>query len=169
MKTVILINKIKRMKKLFILSLNLLLFFNTYYLFGQNQNPNNRKEQYETQKIAFLSKKINFTVQEAQQFWPYYNELQEKREELQKKKRLILQKIRKDRGNIPDKELVKLADELIDLRIKESQQGKVFHEKFKSVLPIKKVLGYYQAEEQFKTFFVRQMRNNNKQRPNGNR
>lgn len=146
--------------------LNLFLFLSTS-LFGQNQGFSfkDRKEQYEAQKVAFLSKNVNFTVQEAQLFWPYYNELQGKRAELHKRKRQILQKIMQEKDKISDKELEKLSDELIGLRFKDVQFEKVYHEKFKSILPIKKVLKYYMAEEQFKTFFVRQMRNN-KRPPN---
>jgi len=140
----------------------LILFFIPVNLSGQNREPEKKREQYEAQKIAFISKKVNFTVQEAQLFWPHYNELKEKRTVLQKRKRQILQKIRQEKDKISDKELEKLSDELIDLRFKEAQFEKVYHEKFKGVLPIKKLFRYYLAEEQFKTFFVRQMRNNNR-------
>ena len=158
------------MKNTFIITLSFFMILSSSYLFGQNQDPENRKEQYEAQKIAFISKKVNFTVQEAQLFWPYYNELQQKRVELQKKKRKILQKIRQEKDEISDSELEKLSDELIQLRLKAVQAETAYHEKFKSVLPIKKVLRYYQSEEQFKTYFVRQMRNSNRQKPNqGNR
>lgn len=154
------------MKNTFILTLSLFMILSSSYLFGQNPNPENRKEQYEAQKVAFISKKVNFTVKEAQLFWPHYNELQQKRAELQKSKRKILQKIMLEKDEISDTELEKLSDELIQLRLKAVQAETTYHEKFKRVLPIKKVLRYYQSEEQFKTYFVRQIRNNNRPKPN---
>ncbi len=141
----------------------LFLFLSTNYLSGQNHDPKNKREQYESQKVAFISKHVNFTVQEAQLFWPHYNEMQEKRTDIQIKLRGIIQKIDHKDNGLSDNDLEKLSDELMELRLNEVQVEKVYQEKFKSVLPIKKVLKYYQAEVRFKTFFVRQMRDNNRQ------
>ncbi len=150
------------MKNIFIVTLIMFLFLTSSTVMGQKPNAEQRREQYEAQKVAFISKNVNFTVKEAQLFWPYYNELQENKIEIQKKIRKIINRIEKENGNIPDKELEKLSDELIDLRVKEVQLEKSYHVKFKSVLPIKKVLKFYRAEVQFKTFFVRQMRDHNR-------
>ncbi|MEN8119975.1 MAG: hypothetical protein ABFS35_06500 [Bacteroidota bacterium] len=150
------------MKNIFIITLSMFVFLTSSYVWGQNPNPEKRREQYETQKVAFISKNVNFTIKEAQLFWPYYNELQEKKAEIQKNLRQIIKKIELKNGEIQNKELEKLSDELIDQRVKEVQLEKIYHVKFKSVLPIKKVLKFYRAEVQFKTFFVRQMRNHNR-------
>jgi hypothetical protein len=55
-------------RKLFILS-TLLLFFTTG--FAQDKNPRDGGR-LETYKIAYLTKKLNLSSEEAQKFWPIY-------------------------------------------------------------------------------------------------
>ena len=66
------------------------LFLTSSTVLGQKPNAEQRREQYEAQKVAFISKNVNFTVKDAQLFWPYYNELQENKIEIQKKIRKII-------------------------------------------------------------------------------
>ena len=40
----------------------------------KSKNPKIQKERIEQAKIAFLTKKLELTSEEAQQFWPIYNE-----------------------------------------------------------------------------------------------
>src|ERR1035437_4885758 len=65
-----------------------------------------RKEKMESMKIAFLTQKLDLTPDEAQKFWPVYNEFQKKREELRKKRR---EEIKSAKGNLDS-----LSDKQID-------------------------------------------------------
>jgi hypothetical protein len=52
-----------------------------------------------------------------------------------------------------------MIEKFIRLTKEESDLFLAYHEKFKEVLPIKKVMQIYIAEEQYKTFLLRQLRN----------
>jgi len=139
-------------KKIYLLGAFLFLF--GLNLFGQAVN---REEQFESRKIAFFTKQLNLSVEEAQKFWPVYNELQQKKKKINSRKRQILKKFAKQNTNLNDNELTELIDNFIKLQLEEAKLANVYHEKFKTVLPIQKVIAYYRAEEKFKRMLLQQM------------
>jgi Spy/CpxP family protein refolding chaperone len=127
--------------------------------FAQQQNPKPRRDKeqreekrdnIESMKIAFLTKKLNLTPEEAQQFWPVYNQYTDKLQELRRKRRMENKEAKHNFEEMSDKEVEHAVDNEIVFRQKELDIQKEYHAKFKSVLPIKKVAKLYEAEEQFK-------------------
>jgi len=107
-----------------------------------------RKEKVESMRIAFITQKLDLTPEEAQRFWPVYNEFQKKRNELRKGKR-DGKGMRENIDSLSDKQVEALVDAEMMARQKTLELEKEYHAKFKSVLPIKKVAKLYRAEEQF--------------------
>ncbi len=122
------------------------------------QNFEAHKEKIEAEKVAFLTKKINLTVEEAQLFWPVYNEMQEQRNEVHKEKHELIHKLKNDFDNLEDDELEEIADRFIEIELLEANLKKKYHEKFKKILPIQKLIKYYHAERQFKKYLMEQIR-----------
>jgi hypothetical protein len=124
--------------------------------FAQRTTPKNkvareeRRDNIESMKIAFLTKKLDLTPEEAQQFWPVYNQYTDKLQELRKKHRLENKDAKHNFDIMTDKEVEQTVDNEMAFRQKEIDIQKDYHSKFKAVLPIKKVAKLYQAEEQFK-------------------
>jgi Spy/CpxP family protein refolding chaperone len=108
-----------------------------------------QKEKVEAMRIAFLTNKLDLTPEEAQKFWPVYNEFQKKREELHKKHREEEKQMRSKIDSLSDKQVEAMVDAEMAFRQKNLDLEKEYHAKFKSVLPIKKVAKLYRAEEQF--------------------
>ncbi|MEJ6506279.1 MAG: hypothetical protein QNL86_06750, partial [Crocinitomicaceae bacterium] len=53
------------------------LLMSSFTLLSQGKSKKNeRKEQIEQAKIAFISRKIELTTEQAENFWPIYNEMQ---------------------------------------------------------------------------------------------
>jgi len=119
----------------------------------------NKRQQLEAEKIAFITKQISLTSTEAQQFWPLYNECQQKRNELQKQRRQIMKKMLLSES-LNNKELEDLSDQYINIQSDESKLLTQYHQKFKSALPIQKVIGLYKAEDKFKIYLLRQVQKN---------
>lgn len=109
-----------------------------------------RRENIEAMKIAFLTKKLNLTPEEAQVFWPVYNQYKDKLDDLRKKRKQDHKDARKNLEEMADKDVEQMVDAEIVFRQKELDLQKEYHSKFKAVLPIKKVAKLYEAEEQFK-------------------
>ncbi len=108
-----------------------------------------KKEKVEAMRIAFITQKLDLTPEEAQKFWPVYNEFQKKREELNKKRREEYKNMKENIDSLSDKQVEAIVDGEMAFRQKNLDLDKEYHSKFKSTLPIKKVAKLYRAEEQF--------------------
>ena len=128
---------------------------------GERQQE--KKENIESMKIAFLTTKLDLTPEEAQKFWPVYNQYNDKLQELRKKRREDERLAKKNFEELSDKEVEQAIDNDLAFRQKELDLQKEYNTKFKAVLPIKKVSRLYNAEEQFKRVLIHKL----KDRPAG--
>src|SRR5690606_37389032 len=70
-----------KMNRLFVMSTVLILAF-AANLTGQNRSS--RSSHIQSQKVAFLTKKMDLSVEEAEKFWPLYNEYSEQKDQLER-------------------------------------------------------------------------------------
>ncbi len=134
------------------------------------QQGNAKYEKIEAQRIAFITQELNLTPDEAQVFWPVYNEYDAKRHELKK--------AFKNSENLHKPEIEKLtekeASQILDTQIIEAQKlldlRKEYHARFKSVLPAVKVLQLYDAEREFQKMLIERLRQHkqNQKKSSGN-
>ena len=106
-----------------------------------------------------LKKYINLTPEEAQVFWPVYNEIANKKAELQKQVRESYKALLKalNEEGTTDKEIDKLLDNYLAAKqaVKDAGKGEV--DKYRKVLPGKKVAKLYVAEEKFRRQHIRNL------------
>ncbi len=124
-----------------------------------------RKENIESMKVAFITNKLDLTPAEAQQFWPEYNQYTDRLKELHKKHREDNRNAKQNFDKLSDKEVEQSVDNEIIFRQRELDIQKEYHAKFKSVLPIKKVAKLYTAEEQFKRVLLDKLKDRQQQPP----
>ena len=120
------------------------------------QNPN--FERLDAYKIAFFTKRLNLTSQEAERFWPVYNEYQDKKNGIQQQRILLARNSNQNSVNMNDKELTDAGDKLISLQMEEADLALEFHKKFKEILSPVKVLRLYQAENQYRLTLLNELR-----------
>lgn len=140
------------------LSLVIFFVFTANMQAQQNSNVQKRLNQLKAKKIAFLSQQMQLTPEEAQVFWPVYNEFVAKKESLNKNKKQLAQKLKNDTRNLSDKQKEVVSDQLINNRLLHANLEIEYHKKFKAVLPISKVIKLYQSENQFKSELIRQLK-----------
>lgn len=138
---------------------NILLFAAFTVLFAQAafaQNPKGNKncplddQKIKAEKIAFITVEIELTVKEAQLFWPVYNEFTEKMDAMFKEEHKIIKELKKDLATLNDKDVETKLDRLLEIRIERAGLENTYHEKFKTVLPVKKVSKLYQSDREFR-------------------
>ncbi len=117
----------------------------------QNQQPNHSgpfsPAEYWRQQKEFFTQKAGLTDDEANAFFPLYNELQQKKRDLNREIRMIM---RPEMGVQPSEEQsLKAIDAMADVNIKIAELEKEYLQKFKQVLPASKILKIQNAEEQF--------------------
>ena len=122
------------------------------------RNYQQRKEQIKAQKVAFITNKLNLTVEEAERFWPVYNEFEEKKEKLQKAfiQNRWLEEL--NIGDLTDEEAIQIADDLIIMAQKQLDLRKEYYIKYKSILAPKKVLLLFKAEKEFQRHLLEKIR-----------
>jgi len=123
-----------------------------------------KMERMQAQKVAFFTNKLNLTVQEAEVFWPVYNEYNDKRQALKKSNSWKGQT-----QELTDDEANKLLDDILDLKEKDFAIQKEYLYKFKEVLPSQKVVRLYKLERRFKDEIIRNIEDRLKQRRNNKR
>ena len=125
---------------------------------AQNQDWEARMEKIRAEKVAFLTSKLAMTPAEAEKFWPIYNEMEKQRWEAQKTRRELEHKVSEAEETLSDNEVVKLTREYAGSMKKEGELSISYNEKFLKVLPPKKVLKLYQAENEFRMNMIRRYR-----------
>ncbi len=117
-----------------------------------------RREEIETMKIGFITKKLDLSSEEAKTFWPVYNKFQDELEAIRKQRRNDMRDLRENFKELNDKDAEKLIDNEIASRQKELDVMKSYHLQFKKILPVKKVLLLYRSEEEFKRELLDRLR-----------
>jgi hypothetical protein len=124
---------------------------------------NTNLEKLNNYKIGFFTKKLNLTSQEAEKFWPVYNEYQSHRNQIQIEKLKLNRNFNLNESTLNDKQLEEMGDKYVDCLVQESNLAVEFHKELKTVLPPAKVILYYQAENQYKIQLLNELQNQRQQ------
>ena len=144
--------------------LRILIIFAVLFSFSlsvMGQKPDDkedRREKYRSMKIAYFTENLDLTPQEAEKFWPLYNEYQKEKGELFKSKGLGSKRIAQKEAEISDKEAEEIIDKHMEVRQKELTLDIKFHEDLKKVLPPKKIMKVYITEVQFREYMLKHIR-----------
>jgi len=150
------------MKKIILIALAGIFVIAGYNATAQNESHEARMERYRTEKIAFLTSKLVLTSAEAEKFWPIYNQMEKERWDAQKLRRELEDKVREAEENLSDAEVTKLTRDFAGSMQKEGALATSYNEKFLKVLPPKKVLKLYKAENEFRMNMIRKYRDGDK-------
>lgn len=124
--------------------------------FSSFAQPDERREKIEAQFVAFVTQKLDLTSEEAQQFWPIFNEYEDKMKEIREQKHDLMEQGKKE--DATDKDIEALLSKNFELRQQELDLEKEYNSKFLSVLPARKVGKLYMAREQFKRMLMERLR-----------
>jgi hypothetical protein len=128
------------------------------------QNPNHEK--LNAYKIAFFTRRMNLTSQEAEKFWPVYNEFQDKRNVIQIQRQALNRNFNQNELNMTEKELIEAGDKSVDLQVQEATLAQEYHKRFKEILSPAKVIRLYQAENQYRLQLLNELKDNKPLRNN---
>ena len=108
----------------------------------------------ESQKVAFITQKLDLSPEEAQKFWPIYNDYQDKIKAFRK-----ANKIDFDAQNISEAEANDVVNELLVREQEELNIKKDYMNKLKTAVPARKVAYLYVIEREFRNEILAQIRN----------
>lgn len=127
------------MKQFILLIISL---FTSYTLaVAQEQQPDPRQEEkIQALEVAFISRKLELTTEEAQKFWPVYNEYKRDMRQV-----FISQK------NNPNRDVVETEQKMIDVR-------KKYRDRFVGVIGQPRMNRFFQAEREFRGVLLNQLK-----------
>lgn len=133
------------------------IFILLWFAFNCESQTNSKRDKIEELRVSFITQKVNLTSQESQQFWPLYNEFNDKLDNLKKTYRLnYIKNFNAD--VISDKEAEALLTAELILKQKELDLNKEYYEKYKKILPIKKIALIKMAENDFKKELIKNIK-----------
>ena len=113
-----------------------------------------RLGQLENAKIAFLTTRVSLTQDQAQKFWPLYNEFSDRRRELNRAGRLLRRDITE---GMTDPQLRDNFAQAFNTRQQELNLEKEYFEKFQKVISLRQVAQLFQAERDFTKEVIRRV------------
>ena len=105
-----------------------------------------RLGQLENAKIAFITNRVSLTQDQAQKFWPLYNEFSDRRRELNRSGRLLRREITE---GMTDQQLRDNFTQSFNTRQQELNLEKEYFDKFQKVISLRQVAQLFQAERDF--------------------
>ncbi len=111
-----------------------------------------RAEKIKAYRVAVFTEILNLSSEEAQGFWPIYNEYLDKRESLQKELKMTRQI-----DGMNDNEVEDYIKKYFELRNKELDLEKDLTQKLRKVLPLRKIAKIPVAEREFREALVQKL------------
>lgn len=140
----------------------ILIIFSLISLTGFTQN--NGTKQIETAKIALITNRLNLSPEQAQQFWPIYNEFDTKKKEIKKSYRKLVSEI--NTLTTSDEKILANLKETLNLQQKEVDVEKDYMAKFLKTINIRQLAELYKAEQLFNNMLIQRLNRNNRKENN---
>lgn len=100
-----------------------------------------QEERMKALEVAFISRKLQLTTEEAQKFWPVFNEY--KRD---------MQQVMQQQLNQPTRDLVDNEQKMLDVR-------KKYRERFSGVIGQSRMNQFFKAEHEFRGVLLNRLKN----------
>ena len=145
------------MKKILIIAL----FLTGFTALAQDNNQQDAKSKLQAARIALITERLGLTPEQAQQFWPIYNEYAEQR-------RMIQQEFRDARKGL---DLNKLSEEQSRALIKARMDGKQrqlnletkYSDRLMDVINTRQLMALKKAEDDFRAMIIRRIEHRKQQ------
>ncbi|HSI90984.1 MAG TPA: Spy/CpxP family protein refolding chaperone [Adhaeribacter sp.] len=126
----------------------------SFFTQAQDRQTGERGKKIEAARTAFLTDKMNLNPEQAQKFWPLYNEYDARRKELRRQGRPF-------RGQnleaINDAQLKEQLEKMFDNRQKELDLEKEYASKFQKVITVQQLAALYQGEREFTRVLIKKL------------
>jgi len=126
------------------------------------QSKSDKEQIIKAQKIAFFTEKIGLTPDEAEKFWPVYNNYWEIKNKIIAERKDKMTFFSQNSDKMSQSEMIKYADQYINFETQLAELLNEYHIKFKKILPIEKVMKIYVADYEFKTYLLMKIKDSGK-------
>ena len=113
---------------------------------GGGGRKGQRLAQIENAKIAFITNRVALTQDQAQKFWPLYNEFSTRRRELNRNGRLLRRDVTE---GLTEQQIRENFTQAFAMRQQELNLEKEYFDKFQKAISLRQVAQLFQAERDF--------------------
>ncbi len=138
------------MKKLTLILLTMALFIT-----GYGQEATSAREKIESARIALITDRLGLTPEQAEKFWPLYNEFRLKNESLKKEYEAAREKINPKTAT--DDEKRKLLNLGLNLKERKVDLEKDYSQKMLRVISAQQMMSLRKAEDDFRRMILEQL------------
>lgn len=149
----------------------LLMLLITPFSFAQPErggDQKTKKEKIEQLKIAFITKELDLTTDQAEKFWPMYNEMADELKEERKSRKDLNKSLRDDFDVLSDDEIESKSTKVLDSEIKEAELKKEYHGKIAGLIGYRKATKLLSLEQRFKRELLNKLNERKKGQNGGN-
>lgn len=107
-------------------------------------------------KIAIITNRLNLTPEQSTGFWPVYNEYSQKRREIHRAQRKIINE-KKAEGKT-DEQVLNNLKEVQDLKQKDLDLEKEYQTRFLKVISASQIIELYKAERTFNDMLIQRLK-----------
>lgn len=118
-------------------------------------------QRIQAMKVAFMTDRLRLSPEEAQQFWPVYNQYEAEEQALRRKYRPG-----RPLPDMSDREAEQFLNDYLEMEQKLLDLHRTYIQRFKAVIPPRKVALLKQAEDEFKRELLRQLQARRENRRN---
>ncbi|HET8855574.1 MAG TPA: hypothetical protein VFM60_06595 [Salinimicrobium sp.] len=141
------------------------LFFFSFLFFGClpgfSQQSDRHREKIEALKTAYITEGLDLSPEEAQIFWPIYNEYTEKRRDLYRKEYADIEKLE----CISEDEANSMLEEYVSLERKDYLLKKNFYQDLRKLFSAKEIIKLKKVEDDFNRKMIKEYRERHSKSP----
>ena len=124
--------------------------FSFYGLSQKGDVKQTKKDKVEQLKIAFITKELDLSTEEAEKFWPVYNDMSDALKAEKKSRRAKSKELKNNFDTLSEDEIEKKAIAILDSEIAEATSKKEYTEKIAKIIGYKKAVKLLSVERRFK-------------------
>lgn len=126
----------------------LVLVLAVHGVFAQGKLTDEKRKEFEAQKVAFFTRELDLSPSEAALFWPLYNEMQKKNHEIEGNIRKEARAIREAKG-LKENNYKEAIEKMLDNEACMQAIKKEYYQKMLTVIPASKIWKLGEAERKF--------------------
>ena len=122
------------------------------FMFSQNI-LDKKRQKIESEKIAYITNALDLSLEEAQAFWPLYNEYSVKKNAVNQKRIKEFDNLKENKSSLSEQEIgiildqkFKMEQEILDLKMN-------YKKEFQKVISNTQLSNLYHAEREFRKKF----------------
>ena len=128
---------------------------------AQSKNQQDAKSKLEAARIALITERLGLTPDQAQQFWPIYNEYAEQRRTIQQEFRQARKGL--DMENLTDEQGRTLVRARMEGKQKQLDLENSYSKRLMNVINSKQLMSLKKAEDDFRAMIIRRLEHRQQQ------